>query len=42
MVDTIRALYSALRDGREEVRTAAHRALADLELQIGEELPSAV
>ncbi len=42
MVDTTRALYSALRDGREEVRTAAHRALADLELQIGVELPSAV
>ena len=42
IVDTIRALYTALRDGREEVRTAAHRALADLELQIGEELSSAV
>ena len=42
MVDTVRALYSALRDGREEVRTAAHRALADLELQIGADLPSAV
>jgi HEAT repeat protein len=40
--DTIRALYAALRDGREEVRTVAHRSLADLQLQIGEPLPSPV
>ncbi len=40
MVDTMRALYSALRDGREEVRAAAHRALSDLQLQIGMELPA--
>lgn len=40
--DTIRALYAALRDGREEVRMVAHEALADLQLQIGQPLPSAV
>lgn len=40
--DTIRALYAALRDGREEVRVVAHAALADLQLQIGQPLPSAV
>lgn len=38
--DTIRALYAALRDGREEVRTVAYRALADLQVQIGQPLPS--
>ncbi|MEP7290149.1 MAG: HEAT repeat domain-containing protein [Chloroflexota bacterium] len=40
--DTIRALYASLRDGREEVRTVAHAALADLQLQIGQPLPSPV
>ena len=40
--DTIRALYAALRDGREEVRTMAHQALADLQTQIGQPLPSPV
>ncbi len=40
--DTIRALYGALRDGREEVRTAAYNALAELELRIGQPLPSPV
>ncbi len=38
--DTMRALYAALRDGREEVRTVAHKALADLQAQIGQPLPS--
>jgi hypothetical protein len=33
-------LYGSLRDGREEVRATAHRALAELQLQIGEKLPS--
>ncbi|MBI1256285.1 MAG: hypothetical protein GC204_02330 [Chloroflexi bacterium] len=40
MVDTTRALYTSLRDGREEVRATAHRALAELQLQIGQGLPS--
>jgi HEAT repeat protein len=40
LVDTTRALYGSLRDGREEVRATAHRALAELQLQIGEKLPS--
>jgi len=42
MVDTVRPLYSALRDGREEVRAAAHQALSDLQVQIGQPLPSPV
>jgi HEAT repeat protein len=42
MVDTTRSLYSALRDGREEVRAAAHRALAELQVQMGRPLPSPV
>jgi HEAT repeat protein len=40
--DTIRALYAALRDGREEVRAVAYKALADLQVQIGQQLPSPV
>ncbi len=40
MVDTMRALYAALRDGREEVRATAHEALAQLQTQIGQPLPS--
>jgi HEAT repeat protein len=40
--DTIRALYAALRDGREEVRATAHQALAQLQLQIGQPLPAPV
>lgn len=40
--DTMRALYAALRDGREEVRATAYQALAQLQLQIGEPLPAAV
>ncbi len=40
--DAMRALYAALRDGREEVRATAHQALAELQLQIGERLPSPV
>ncbi len=40
MADTMRALYAALRDGREEVRATAHHALADLQLQMGQSLPA--
>ena len=40
MVETVRPLYAALRDGREEVRITAHQALASLQLQIGQPLPS--
>ncbi len=42
LVNTIKSLYMALRDGREEVRAAAHRSLAYLQLQLGDKLPSAV
>lgn len=35
----MRPLYAALRDKQEDVRTAAHRALAELEMQIGRPLP---
>ncbi|MDZ4767805.1 MAG: HEAT repeat domain-containing protein [Chloroflexota bacterium] len=41
-VDMIKPLYNALRDGRDEVRTAAHRALADMQVQLGRALPSPV
>lgn len=40
MVEAIRALYNALRDGREEVRATAHRALAEFQLQMDQSLPS--
>ncbi|MFN8451118.1 MAG: HEAT repeat domain-containing protein [Anaerolineae bacterium] len=40
MADTMRALYAALRDGREEVRSTAHKALGELQLQIGYPLPA--
>jgi HEAT repeat protein len=40
MLEAMRSLYNALRDGREEVRTTAHRALAELQLQMDEPLPS--
>lgn len=42
MVDMMKPLYTALRDGRDEVRTAAHRALTDFQLQLGVPLPSPV
>jgi HEAT repeat protein len=42
VASTTRSLYAALRDRQEEVREAAHRALADLELQIGKSLPAPV
>ncbi|MBE2267306.1 MAG: HEAT repeat domain-containing protein, partial [Anaerolinea sp.] len=42
LVNNIKALYNALRDGREEVRAAAHHALADMQMRLGEKLPSAV
>ncbi|MBL8131492.1 MAG: HEAT repeat domain-containing protein [Anaerolineae bacterium] len=40
MVDMIKPLYGALRDARDEVRTAAHRALTEFQLQMGQSLPS--
>lgn len=40
MASTARSLYTALRDKQADVRDAAHRALADLQLQIGESLPT--
>ncbi len=40
MIDATKALYSALRDGREEVRTAAHRALSEFQIQLGHSLPT--
>jgi HEAT repeat protein len=40
LASNTKALYSTLRDRQDEVRIAAHRALADLQLQIGQPLPS--
>lgn len=34
-----KALYNALRDRQENVRAAAHKGLADLQMQIGQPLP---
>lgn len=42
LVNTVKSLYGALRDRQDEVRAAAHRGLAHLQLQIGDTLPSAV
>ncbi len=42
LVTNIKSLYVALRDGRDEVRAAAHRSLAYLQQMLGEKLPSAV
>jgi HEAT repeat protein len=39
-VDYAEALYEALRDRSEEVRAAAHRALTDLQVQLGVTLPT--
>jgi HEAT repeat protein len=36
----LRVLYNALRDGREEVRATAHRALMGMQIQSGLSLPS--
>jgi HEAT repeat protein len=41
-ITATKALYGALRDRQEKVRTAAHLALADLEAQIGQPLPTPV
>jgi HEAT repeat protein len=41
-VSAARSLYAALRDRQEEVRTAAHRSLADFEAQLGQPLPAPV
>lgn len=35
-----KALYSALRDRQDEVRAAAHKSLGELQLQIGQSLPT--
>ncbi|MBZ0285883.1 MAG: HEAT repeat domain-containing protein [Anaerolineae bacterium] len=40
MASTARSLYTALRDKQADVREAAHRALAELQMQIGESLPA--
>jgi HEAT repeat protein len=40
LATTIRPLYVALRDRQAEVRVAAHRALSDLQMQVGEPLPA--
>ncbi len=37
-----KALYATLRDRQEEVRAAGHRALADLETQLGKPLPAPI
>ncbi len=42
LATTMRPLYGALRDRQAEVRVAAHRALAELQMQIGEPLPAPV
>ena len=39
-VTSAKLLYNALRDRQEEVRTAAHRSLADLEMQLGQPFPA--
>ncbi len=39
LASNTRPLYAALRDRQAEVREAAHRALADLQAQIGQPLP---
>lgn len=41
-ISAARSLYAALRDRQEEVRTAAHRSLADFEAQLGQPLPAPV
>ncbi len=39
-ITATKALYAALRDRQEDVRIAAHRALADIEAQLGKPLPA--
>lgn len=41
-ISSAKSLYAALRDRQEEVRTAAHRSLADFEAQLGQPLPAPV
>jgi HEAT repeat protein len=40
LATTVRPLYVALRDRQAEVRVAAHRALSELQMQIGKPLPA--
>lgn len=40
IIEMVKPLYKALRDGRAEVREAAHRALGDLQIQAGLPLPN--
>jgi HEAT repeat protein len=40
VIEMVKPLYKALRDGRAEVREAAHRALGDLQIQSGLPLPN--
>jgi HEAT repeat protein len=40
IIEMVKPLYKALRDGRAEVREAAHRALGDLQIQAGRPLPN--
>lgn len=42
MIDMVKPLYSALRDGRDEVRTAAHRALSEFQIQMGKPMPAPI
>ncbi|MAS36151.1 MAG: hypothetical protein CL610_19250 [Anaerolineaceae bacterium] len=39
-VSSAKTLYMTLRDRQDEVRTAAHRSLADFEMQLGESFPA--
>lgn len=40
LANMTKALYSALRDRQDEVRAAAHKGLAYMQMQIGQPLPT--
>lgn len=42
LASTVKSLYGALRDKQADVRESAHRALAELQLQIGQPLPNPI